>query len=294
MRWLIVCAVLISFAVVAGGGVAIVEAQTPPPPGSTPPLMVTPFPVAPTGPPPPARPLADGDLLWAFAGEPPLTDERVRLALATVILNALDAGGLPGGRSDFMFYRGPGRLDRGIYVRTTPRAQLPLLLAAAGLPASTLSELAQCVVAVLPPPVGVTPVVAPAEAARRLGEAARDGLRELGVTVQACASAPGSEVGGGGAQIVAWYAGGPAPALPIRPRATWLTAPGLEGPRPAPALPAGAPPLLRAPGAPATGNAGVARDGTAGASLLIGALIASIAGARWLSGRERWHGTRRD
>ena len=116
MRWLIACAVLISFAVVAGGGVAIVEAQTPPP------LTVTPFPVAPTGPPTPARPLADGDLFWAFAGEPPLTDERVQIALAAVVLSALDAGGFPGGRADFMFHRSRGLLDRGTRVRETPRA----------------------------------------------------------------------------------------------------------------------------------------------------------------------------
>jgi hypothetical protein len=291
MRWLVVCAVLIACAA-AGGGALTVGAQAPPSsptavPAPPPSLTPSPRPTAPLGPPSPVRLLADGDLLWAFAGEPPLTDERVQLALATVVLSALDAGGFAGGRSDFMIHRAPG-LTRGTGVRTTPRDQLPLLLRAAGIGPATLSEVGRCVVSVLPPPVGVTPVVPPAEAARRLGEAVREGLRELGVTVQACAS------GATGAQIVAWYAGGPEPALPIRPRATWLTAPGLEGLRPAQAGPVVGPSLLpRVPGAPATGNAGVARDGTAGASLLIGALFASIAGARWLTGRERWHGTRR-
>lgn len=226
MRTFLIAAIL---SAAVGIGVLVqgprANAQFPPPPNPSPTNRV-----------PLATPQR-GDVVYAFSEEQPWNDPRVGLALAVMIDQQLSASVrahiLPANE----LLRVASAVD-----------QVPLLLAAAGYPGrSPFMEVAQCKLWAAPPPVDVQVAVPYGQAAKEFEAAFLAAMGQLGVDIQPCAivATPNQ------AHILLWYQGGPAPTIPKRSTATFLTGNVLAPP-----------PGGLAPTPPRGGNTAVtARDG---------------------------------
>lgn len=237
-----------------------------------------------TAPPPPGDgrpPVTAGDIIWAFAQEDPLFDERVATALGTLMWPKIEATAPDGARIVRVEQQEPGIFPSGF---VAPAADVPLLLAAAGFGQTPpFVELGRCKVWVGAPQDGIESAITPAEAAPLLTAALQESLASLGVQSQLCAST----LDPADAHLLVWVAYGDAPELVVRSQPTFLTGTGAppvsSTPPPGQSVPSGAP----QPGV--TGNAGFADSTNGWAPVAIAVLsvicVALVLGARLVTRR---------
>ncbi len=213
--------------------------------------------------------LVPGTVVWTFAFEPPLSDDRVAAALTTIVMPKLANAGLAR-----VVASGPA-FRLGL---VTPADQVPLLLRAAGFAQTPpFVEAGQCRIWAGPDSSG-TGASTPAGAAPVLAAAMQEALASLGVQTRRCE--PTSDPAQ--AHLLVWVYGSSPPALPDRREPTFLSWPEYRSPGAVPANVGS--PAAGAPRPPATGNAGIVDDpGVRGASGALLMTLALLAGARRLT-----------
>jgi hypothetical protein len=169
--------------------------------------------------PPPVQP---GDLVWAFAQEPPLNDVRVATAFGLMFEErVVQAQATAAGRPLRMFAADP-RVRSSLAQRPVRTDQIPQLLAAAGFPPGNLIQAGPC--KYWAAPAGGTAASMPAEhAAGLLVEAMRQGLLDIGSRIEPCQPTGNAAE----AHLLVWVEGQPAPQIPVRRQPTFLTSPEL-------------------------------------------------------------------
>jgi len=217
---------------------------------------------------------AAADLLWTFAEEDPLFDQRVRLAFILLMDTQplLEGAGLwpevqllPASADDREFAAMP-----------SIEADAPVLLIATGQEFAELEVIGECRVWVAPPPVeGSGPTAAQRnEADIALGAAFRETLAGLGAAVGECALTPDAST----TQLLVWGNVEVAPANPQRATSTLFVATVLPGRQLGAGSGGGAGNAV--PAVPSTGSAGLAGSAastSASGVLLLGLLAAGLA-----------------
>jgi len=238
-----------------------------------------------TAPPPPGDgrpPVTQGDIIWAFAQEAPLFDERVATALGALMWPQIEATAPDGARIVRVEQQEPGIFPSGF---VAPAADVPLLLAAAGFGQTPpFVEIGQCKVWVGAPQDEIESAITPAEAAPLITAALQEALASLGVESQLCTSTSNLSE----AHVLVWVAYGDAPELATRSQPTFLAGTG------APPVPPNLPPGQSVPsGAPqpgVTGNAGItgSTDGWAPVAMAVLGVtsVLLVLGARLLVTRR--------
>jgi hypothetical protein len=225
-----ILAVVVMFTLAFQGHVT--AADPPPPP---------PLPSVPTS--EPARP---GDAFWSFAQVPPFDDSRIALAIAALVDSQTRAAG---SRIFFVERRSGGDVHLFTTLPPAQPAQVPLLLAAAGLPAG-LSQFR------VTGPCRIWAAAPQSQVAGSLAEALAAALAGQGLVLQPCVQTQNIA----DADLVVWLAGDQPPAIPGRPQ-SFLTFPAAVGGVPPPAGTAPVPPSNQQGLAVGCGKSGPAIEG---------------------------------
>jgi hypothetical protein len=202
-------------------------------------------------------PLEDGQVVWAFAQESPLFDERVAGALGTLMAPLLEsepALGTPIVRVQFF---GPDFEAAHIY----PANDVPPLLDAAGFGnAPPFVEVGQCRYwASSQSPAGAAPAIA---------GALHEALASLGVETQACVVTQNPDE----AQLLIWIHGEAAPTPTQRDGSSFLAG---NSPPPPDGSATNQGPDTDAPGPPQTGSGGLLETGTSDVPVVLMAVVAA-------------------
>jgi hypothetical protein len=163
---------------------------------------------------PAPAPLQPGDIVWAFAEEPPFHDQRVSVALAILMKQQIDLA--TRGTSARVV---PANADLR---RITGADQVPLLLRAAGFGQTPpFIPIAPCRVWVAPPPAEAHLSMQLDQAATIVADALNQALDGLGVRTEACA--PTARIEEGHLFIWMWVSDASHPLYPKRQQPTFLS-----------------------------------------------------------------------